>query len=150
MPMECVGLDVKIAMFKKFYVAAAFLFCTSCDSTGEPTLPATLADAERPETFAPVRISGLCRQLSPERAIEYNKVSKPVGTIGRWTITGMNGGPFCTEPYLDQDIECEMGVGDVVVLTRGEDLIALQNTYDGPTSIRISPHSLTCSPFVVE
>ena len=135
-------------MLKQPSAILTLLLCAACGSSGTTSPPESLA-AEAPASAAP-KISGTCEALSPERAAQYQNASRPVGMIGRWTIAGVNGGPFCTEPYLDQTVECEMGAGDVVVLEGGGQVWAVENTYDGATSIRIAQQSLTCSPFIVE
>ena len=99
----------------------------------------------RQAASAPATVSGECARLSPDDSVAAIERLQGLGALGDWTLYGPGRTFACSEPLLDDRVECELAPGASAALTSDAgELLIFENQTDLVVSAHIGPEGVTC------
>lgn len=103
--------------------------------------PAPPLDAGPPQQIT------LCEPLEPADALEFSEEAISIGTLGTTEILGSRNDLACSEPYMDDHLECEIRTGGTAFMKKDNgDVSGLRNTSGAPAILAVAPDTMGCNP----
>ena len=103
--------------------------------------PAPPLDVDPPQQIT------LCEPLDQVDALEFSEEAISAGMLGDTEILGSRNDLACSEPYMEDHLECEIRAGGTAFLKKSEgDVSGLRNTSGAPAILAVTPDTMGCNP----